>query len=72
MVYDRAIRATYPAPVAPLGALSGGARSIVERVASGALDGVLGPLRDREVAGAARESVLRAIDDRARALLAEG
>lgn len=72
MLLDRAIRGTYPAPVAPRGVLSGEARSVVERVASGALDGVLGPLRDCEVSGAARPSVVQAIDDRARALLAEG
>jgi len=72
MVIDRAIRGTYPAPVAPLGVLSGEARSVVERVASGSLDDVLGPLRDREVIGAARPSVVQAIDDRTRTLLAEG
>tara|TARA_R100000654_G_scaffold24323_1_gene47115 strand:- start:419 stop:637 length:219 start_codon:yes stop_codon:yes gene_type:complete len=66
MIIDRAIRGTVPALALPPGALSGEARSIVHRVASGAVDRHLSAMRAAEVCGLHRPSVVKAIDARAR------
>ena len=69
MILDRAIRSTSSAPPVPLAELWGESRSIVQRVASGALDQHLEALRRVEMRGQRRMSIVRAIDNRARVIL---
>ena len=69
MVIDRAIRGTLPAPPVPASALWGEVRSVVDRIASGAVDQHLGPLRRAEMRGQRRPSVVQAIDTRTRAII---
>jgi len=71
MLLDRAIRGTLPAPPVPIRELGASARSVVQRIASGALDDSLAGLRWAEIRGQHRPSVVEAIDARARQI-AEG
>lgn len=65
-VVDRVIRESTTTPDIPTGLLDGHWRTVKAAIESGAHDLHLGPLRDAEVAGNARESVLAAIDARSR------
>ena len=69
---DRVIRESVPVPVVPSGSLGGHHRSIVATVKSGGHDTYLGPMRAQEAAGAARPSVIEAIDARSRKVASGG
>jgi len=70
-VVDRVIRGSASVPRVPAQALALPADALVASVGRGALDHCLAPLRTAETAGAARSTVLDAIDSRARVLRAE-
>lgn len=67
-VVDRLIRSTTPSATVPCGVVDAPTASLAEQIRRGTLDHCLGPLREIETAGPARESVLAAIDARSRAV----
>ena len=72
-VVDRIIRESSLVPMVPAGALRGReSATIVAAVQKGSHDTHLGPMRAQEAAGAARPSVLEAIDARSREVVHGG